>query len=100
MTPMTRTVVLAVALGVSNVGAASADARAATIDETAVITNYASIAHAMYQDAHAGAVALKAAVDALVTQTRAVERVVAALDLQIRIEGSHSLDYPVAVGKN
>ncbi len=40
------------------------------------------------------------AIDALVAQTRAVERVVAALDLTIQIEGSDSLDNPAAVGKN
>jgi len=40
------------------------------------------------------------AIDALVAQTRAVERVVAALDLKIQIEGSDSLDDPAAVGKN
>ena len=40
------------------------------------------------------------AIDALVAQTRAIERVVAALDLTIQIEGSDSLDNPAAVGKN
>ena len=38
------------------------------------------------------------AVDALVAQARAIEGVVAALKLQIKIEGSDSLDNPSAVG--
>ena len=38
------------------------------------------------------------AVDALVAQTRAVEGVVAALNLKIEVEGSDSLDNPDAVG--
>lgn len=40
------------------------------------------------------------AIDGLVAQTRTVERVVAALDLTIEIEGSDSLDNPATVGKN
>lgn len=40
---------------------------------------------------------LQAAIDALVAQTRAVEEVVAALDLEIEVEGSDSLDNPDAV---
>ena len=42
---------------------------------------------------------IQAAVDALVAQTRAVEAVVAALDLKIEVEGSDSLDNPSAVGQ-
>lgn len=38
-------------------------------------------------------------VDALIAQTRAIEGVVAALDLTIEVEGSDSLDNPAAVGK-
>ncbi|HNP74529.1 MAG TPA: imelysin family protein, partial [Kouleothrix sp.] len=38
------------------------------------------------------------AVGALVTQTRAVEAVVAALGLKIKLEGSDSLDNPSVVG--
>ncbi len=40
------------------------------------------------------------AIDGLVFQTRAIERVVATLGLTIEIEGSDSLDNPAAVGKN
>lgn len=40
------------------------------------------------------------AVDALVAQARAVEAVVAAFNLTIKLEGSDSLDNPSAVGKN
>ena len=40
------------------------------------------------------------AVDALVTQARAVEAVVAALNLKIKLEGSDSLDNPKAISKN
>ena len=40
---------------------------------------------------------LQAAVDALVAQTRAIEQVVAALDLEIEVEGSDSLDNPALV---
>ena len=40
------------------------------------------------------------AVDALVAQTRAIESVVAALGLTIKVEGSDSLDNVSAVGKN
>ena len=42
---------------------------------------------------------IQGAVDALVAQTRAVEAVVAALDLKIEVEGSDSLDNPSAVGQ-
>lgn len=41
--------------------------------------------------------ALQAAVDALVAQTRAVEKVVAGLGVEISVEGSDSLDTPEAV---
>ncbi len=40
------------------------------------------------------------AIDALVAQTRAIEGVVAALDLSISVEGSDSLDNPSAIGPN
>ena len=40
------------------------------------------------------------AVDALVAQARAIEAVVGALKLSIKIEGSDSLDNPSAVGAN
>jgi putative iron-regulated protein len=39
-------------------------------------------------------------VDALVTQARAIEGVVAALHLKIKVQGSDSLDKPETVGKN
>ena len=42
---------------------------------------------------------VQTAVDALVAQTRGLERVVAALGLKIRVEGSDSLDAPAKVGK-
>lgn len=45
-----------------------------------------------------GNAVIQAAIDALTTQTRSIERIVAALDLQpIEIEGSDSLDDPAAV---
>ncbi len=45
-----------------------------------------------------GNAVIQAAIDALTTQTRSIERIVAALDLQpIQIEGSDSLDDPAAV---
>jgi len=43
---------------------------------------------------------VQAAVDALVVQARAIERGVAALKLQIKLEGSDSLDDPGKVGKS
>lgn len=52
------------------------------------------------EDNDAGNRIVQDAIDALVAQTRAIERVVAALDLTIQIEGSDSLDNPAAVGKN
>lgn len=66
MTSKTSTAVLAVTLAAASLGGLPADARAAAVDARAVIANYQAIAHAMYQDAHAGAVALEQAVDALV----------------------------------
>src|SRR3546814_18914730 len=66
MTSMTRTAALAVALSFTSLGMPPAGAQAAAVDTKAVIANYEAIAHAMYTDAHAGAVALKQAVDALV----------------------------------
>lgn len=66
MTSTTHAAIVAVTLAVSSLTGAPAGARAATVDAGAVIANYQAIAHAMYQDAHTGAVALKAAVDALV----------------------------------
>ena len=48
----------------------------------------------------AGNTIVQDAIDGLVAQTRAIERVVAALGLSIDIEGSDSLDNPAAVGKN
>jgi len=42
---------------------------------------------------------VQGAIDALVAQTRAVETVVAALGLKIKVEGSDSLDDPSKVGK-
>jgi len=50
-------------------------------------------------DNAAGNALIQAAVDALVAQTRAVEAVVAALDLKIEVEGSDSLDNPSLVGQ-
>ena len=38
------------------------------------------------------------AVDALIAQARAIEAVVAALNLKIELQGSDSLDHPEAVG--
>src|SRR3546814_14038220 len=66
MTSMTRTAALAVALSFTSLGMPPAGAQAAAVDTKAVIANYEAIAHAMYNDAHAGPVALKQAVDALV----------------------------------
>ena len=40
---------------------------------------------------------LQAAIDGLVAQTRAVEAVVAALNLKVEVEGSDSLDDPASV---
>jgi putative iron-regulated protein len=49
-------------------------------------------------DNAAGAALIEAAVEALKTQTRAIERAVAALDLrEVTVEGSDSLDNPAAV---
>ncbi len=46
----------------------------------------------------AGNAAVQAAIDALIDQTRSIERVIAALDLQgVELEGSDSLDNPDAV---
>jgi putative iron-regulated protein len=42
---------------------------------------------------------LQAVVDALVAQTRAIEQVVAALDIEIQVEGSDSLDNPAVVAQ-
>ena len=49
------------------------------------------------QDNAAGNKLVQSAIDALVAQTRAIEAVVAALDLKITVEGSDSLDNPSAV---
>lgn len=46
-----------------------------------------------------GNAVVQAAIDALVAQTRAIEKVVAALDLKIEVEGSDSLDNPSAVNQ-
>ncbi|MFG1418246.1 imelysin family protein [Xanthobacter sp. V0B-10] len=46
-----------------------------------------------------GAKLIQAGVDALVAQAHAIERGVSALKLQIKVEGSKSLDDPSAVGK-
>ncbi len=46
-----------------------------------------------------GAKLIQAGVDALVAQAHAIERGVSALKLQIKVEGSASLDDPSAVGK-
>jgi putative iron-regulated protein len=44
-----------------------------------------------------GAALINASVEALVTQTRSIQRAVAALGAQIEVEGSDSLDNPMAV---
>lgn len=50
------------------------------------------------QDNPAGNAAVQAAIDALVAQTRSIERIIALLDLgAIKLEGSESLDNPNAV---
>jgi len=46
-----------------------------------------------------GNAVVQAAIDALVAQTRTIEKVVAALDLKIDVEGSDSLDNPSAVNQ-
>jgi putative iron-regulated protein len=46
-----------------------------------------------------GAALIQAGVDGLVKQTRSIEAVVAALGLQIKVEGSDSLDDPAKVAK-
>ncbi|MEM7634088.1 MAG: imelysin family protein [Pseudomonadota bacterium] len=46
-----------------------------------------------------GNAVVQAAIDALVAQTRTIEKVVAALDLKIEVEGSDSLDNPSAVNQ-
>lgn len=46
-----------------------------------------------------GAKLIQAGVDALVAQAHAIERGVSALKLQIKVEGSQSLDDPNAIGK-
>ena len=45
----------------------------------------------------AGNAMVQEAIDALIVQTRGIERAVAALDVSIDIEGSDSLDDPSAV---
>jgi len=68
MRSMTRAAALAVTLSLTagSVGALATGAQAAAVETKAVIANYQAIAHAMYKDAHSGAVALKAAVGDLV----------------------------------
>lgn len=66
MISIVRTAALAVTLSVASTVALPIGVHAATVDAKAVIANYEAIAHAMYQDAHTGAVALKAAVAILV----------------------------------
>lgn len=46
-----------------------------------------------------GNAVVQAAIDALVAQTRTIEKVVAALDVKIAVEGSDSLDNPSAVNQ-
>jgi putative iron-regulated protein len=46
-----------------------------------------------------GNAVVQAAINALVAQTRTIEKVVAALDLKIDVEGSDSLDNPPAVNQ-
>jgi len=64
MIAFTRAAAMAVALATAS--ALPTAATAAAPDSKAVIATYEAIAYAMFQDAHAGAVALKAAVDKLV----------------------------------
>ena len=49
------------------------------------------------QGDEAGNAMVQEAIDALIVQTRGIERAVAALDVTIEIEGSDSLDDPSAV---
>ena len=46
-----------------------------------------------------GNAVVQAAIDALVAQTRTIEKVVTALDVRIDVEGSDSLDNPSAVNQ-
>ncbi len=66
MIQTTRATTLAATICFAALGAIPAAANAPTADAKAVIATYEAIAHAMFQDAHAGTVALKSAVDTLV----------------------------------
>ena len=77
---------------------ASTTTSAAAAGSKAVLTTYADIALAGYEDSLATAEALDTAIDALVDQTKTIEKIVAALDLgSLEFEGSDSLDNPEAV---
>ncbi|MGQ0457131.1 MAG: imelysin family protein [Hyphomicrobium sp.] len=79
------------------------EAMAATLEKLKAIKDKADSGELAYDqmlaaDNPAGNKMVLDAVDALVAQARAVEAVVAALKLTIKIEGSDSLDNPSAVG--
>ena len=82
---------------------AAVDARMAeTLDRLKAIKAAADSGKMAYDqmlaaDNQEGNAMLQAAIDALVAQTRAIEQVVAALDLEIQVEGSDSLDNPALV---
>jgi putative iron-regulated protein len=84
---------------------AAVDARMAeTLDRLKAIKDAADGGKMAYDqmlaaDNAEGNAMLQAAIDALVAQTRAIEQVVAALDLEVQVEGSDSLDDPALVGQ-
>jgi putative iron-regulated protein len=84
---------------------AAVDARMAeTLDRLKAIKDAADGGKMAYDqmlaaDNAEGNARLQAAIDALVAQTRAIEQVVAALDLEVQVEGSDSLDDPALVGQ-
>jgi putative iron-regulated protein len=84
---------------------AAVDARMAeTLDRLKAVKDAADGGKMAYDqmlaaDNPEGNAMLQAVVDALVAQTRAIEQVVAALDLKIQVEGSDSLDNPAVVAQ-
>lgn len=80
------------------------DAMAVTLDKIKAIKAKADSGEMAYDQMlaagnDAGNKLVLDAVDALVTQARAIEAVVAALNLKVKIEGSDSLDDPSKVAK-